>query len=954
MPGLFIGPGLGYIPGPPYFIPPSDLKPLHALLAGLLVLSGASAEPLVGVNVSSADLPRAAAWASWTGRNPDIIGDIFFARTWEELAGDVPGSGTDFTLDLHVPPPGSPANPFAGIQMELSLPLFPRQDSNGTFFYAIPDRFDRAAAGAYDVHWRKLAEKLVARGLADAWLRPGWEMNIADPLTQGWDNGGWLIGNSSVAKHQAYAAYWRRIHSAMMSVPGARFKWTFCMLAGIETMASAGQVMEHAYPGDAYVDFISADFYDGSNHARYQRGNWQRQGGNWLDQVSRPEQDDRTWDELVHGWRRSTGKDGTFLTEIPSLDLFRQFARDRGKPFMISEWGLNQVDRALPSLDQPDDPVDGGNDNPEFIAKVARWALENEVFAMVYFDYYLSRRSPIYGESRTNYVDSALMADYWHTSPQGNSIHPSTQPSPRAAAAYLAAFHEIPDQGIPAPWIIEGRRANVPAFEFAQDGSSVREIGLPQGSGWSGPSEGVFTSTTAGSLLDPAPLASAGTASYLVTAKIRAAQSGSWAGLRFTIPGSGSGGYAFEAQCGADGLPTRWRLRRNGITVWLGDREPVLSRLENRNWLNAPIPMAARVRPGPSGSSRIEMFFGADTAGHFNDPTPLSPGSNHHIAVISDRAGTRASDLACHETLAEDDFEDGHAGNFTPGGWVERRLHFRADPTPGEKQAWAGATTARHYRIRARIGITTPGSGGITLLSPANGQGYRVEITCIDRPDALHILQQIRLRRLGSNSAILATWLPAGDYFLGAFHDLEIDADALPNGDLNLRVDFDGDRIIDVIEPGQGTRSGRFGPWAAAGSNVSIDEWTAVPLASIDAGGESYETWVARRFAGISDPLITGPDRDPDGDGVSNSEERLAGTDPRNGAQTWRLVPTAGGSWQAPTLPGRRYRWQSSETLGSGSWQNLGDWITGNGQALTAPVSIDRQRRFYRMLVEWE
>jgi hypothetical protein len=930
------------------------LKLPLALLSGLIACIHASAAPLVGINVSSADLPRVGAWATWTGRSPDIIGDILFAQTWNQFAGDVPGVGVDYSLNLHVPPSGSTPNPFSGVQMELSIPLFPNQDSDGTYFSSIPDRLSRGANGDYDIYWRRLAEKLVARGLADAWIRPGWEMNIPDPLTQGWDNGGWLIGNSDVAKHQAYAAYWRRFHAAMMSVPGARFKWTFCMLAGIETMPSAQQVMDHAYPGDAYVDFISADFYDGSNYARYQRGNWQRLAESWQDQVSMPERDDRTWDELAHGWRRSTGKDGAFITEIPSLDLFRQFARDRNKPFMISEWGINQVDRALPSLDQPGDPIDGGNDNPEFIAKVAKWAEENDVFALIYFDFYLSRQNPFYGESRINYVDSALMDHYWDTAPQGNSIHPARQPSPRAAAAYLTAFHDAPNGGIPPAWVAEGRRANASAYEFAADGTSVREIGLPQGAGWSAPSGATFTSTAAGSLLDAAPLVRGGSSTFLVKSEVRSAGSGSWSGLRFLIPGTGSGGYSFEALCGSDGLPSRWRLRRNGTTIWLSEREPILSRLENKDWRTSPISMAVRVRPGPSASLRIEMFFGADTAGHHNDSSPLSVPSQPHIAVITDRAGTTASGLACFETLAEEDFEDGHAGNFTPGGWTEKRLHYRADPTPSEKQALAGQSGDRHYRVRARIGITTPGSGGLTVLSALNGDAYRVELTAIDRADAKDILQQIRLRRVGTNPAVLASWTPAGDYFLGAFHDLDIAADALPDGNLNLRVSFNGSKVIDVIEVGQASRSGRFGPWAAAGTDVSVDEWTTVSLASIDAGGESYETWAARHFGVVSDPLIIGATRDPDGDGVSNADERLTGTDPKSGSQFWRIAPGPGGSLSAPTLPGRRYRWQASPSMSSGTWQPVGEWIIGNGQRLAAPISIDGPRRFYRLLAEWE
>lgn len=911
------------------------------------------AAPLTGVNVSSADVPRSGAWETWSGRAPEVIGDILFARTWEEFAGDVPGVGVDFALNLHVPPVGSPPNPRAGIQMELSIPLFPNQDSDGTFFSSIPDRLERGANGDYDNHWRSLAEKLVARGLGDAWLRPGWEMNIPDPLTQGWDNGKWLIGNSSVAKHQAYAAYWRRFHAAMMSVEGAEFKWTFCLLAGIETMESVQRVLDHAYPGDAYVDFISADFYDNSNHARYFRGNWQRFGESWSAQVTRPERDDRTWEELAHGIRRTTGKDGAFLAEIPSLDHYRQFARERGKPFMISEWGLTQKDRALPSLDQPDDPIDGGNDNPEFIARVAEWANANDVFALVYFDFYLSRQNPLYGENRANYVDHALMDGYWNLPGADRTLHPSIHPSPRSAATYLTAFHTAPLGGIPPAWQAEGRALNVSVFELETDGLTLREIGGPIGPGWTRENDGGYLSGASSSLLDAAPLERAGTTTMLVTAEVRAAAAGAWAGLRFFVPGTGAGGYAFEARCGPDGLPDRWRLRRNGVTVWISEREPILSRLENKDWRSGFIPMAARLRPGPAGSRRIEMFFGADTAGHFIDISPPASPIDHHFGVVADRAGVRAARLSCHEFLAEEDFEDGEAENFTDGGWVERRLHYRADPTPVEKQALAGLATDHDYRARARVGLTTPGTAGFSLLLDGGGGGYRVEWVAEDRPDGKSLLQRVLLRRLGPVPLELASWTPTSPHFLGAFHDLEAAAESTPAGDLRLTVKWNTQEIINVVEAGQAGRTGRAGPWAAAGSNASFDEFALISLAANDPGGETYVVWRTRRLSGLTDPLQIGPGGDPDGDGVTNALEHLTGTNPLDPASAWRLQRGQDGLWRATALPGRRYRWQTSTTLTSADWEPVGDWIPGAGQTLILPPASAADRRFFRLLTEW-
>ncbi|HEV2712784.1 MAG TPA: glycosyl hydrolase, partial [Gaiellaceae bacterium] len=101
------------------------------------------------------------------------------------------------------------------------------------------------AAGAYNEHFRRLAQTLVATGEGDAVLRLGWEFN-----------GAWFRW-SAAHEPAAFASYWRQIVTTMRGVPGAAFRFDWCPILGNGAVAA-----ERAYPGDAYVDYIGLDVYD--------------------------------------------------------------------------------------------------------------------------------------------------------------------------------------------------------------------------------------------------------------------------------------------------------------------------------------------------------------------------------------------------------------------------------------------------------------------------------------------------------------------------------------------------------------------------------------------------------------------------------------------------------------------------------------------------------------------
>ncbi|MFG3285406.1 glycoside hydrolase family 26 protein [Streptomyces sp. NPDC048111] len=103
----------------------------------------------------------------------------------------------------------------------------------------------RGADGSFDGHFRTLAERLVERQLADAVVVLGWEMN------------GVTYTHRCAPDPAAWRAYWRRIVTAMRSVPGQHLRFDFAPSRGRDAVP-----WPSCYPGDAFVDIVGMDAYD--------------------------------------------------------------------------------------------------------------------------------------------------------------------------------------------------------------------------------------------------------------------------------------------------------------------------------------------------------------------------------------------------------------------------------------------------------------------------------------------------------------------------------------------------------------------------------------------------------------------------------------------------------------------------------------------------------------------
>ncbi|MFG2877601.1 glycosyl hydrolase [Streptomyces sp. NPDC048337] len=164
----------------------------------------------------------------------------------------------------------------------LNVPMQARNEGR------VPDyqvaRLIRAgAAGRYDRHFQKLAERLVSLGVPDTVIVLGWEMN------------GVTYTHRCGPDPENWKTYWRRVVNTMRAVPGQKFKFDFAPNRGTDAIG-----WTKCYPGDDVVDIIGMDSYD------------QAPGRSFDDQITQP-----------YG-----------------LQEHVDFAKAHGKPISYPEWGL--------------------------------------------------------------------------------------------------------------------------------------------------------------------------------------------------------------------------------------------------------------------------------------------------------------------------------------------------------------------------------------------------------------------------------------------------------------------------------------------------------------------------------------------------------------------------------------------------------------------------------------
>ena len=126
----------------------------------------------------------------------------------------------------------------------------------------------------------------------------------------------WGVGLSKQAYIPDFIASWRRFHGVFRGVPGgARFRFSFSASEG----ASDPRPM---WPGDEWVDLVGYDVY------------WKPKamgGEGW--ETNDPRE----------AWEKRTSPTGYNAWNVSGM---LEFARMKGKPFQIDEWGVCAPDAA--------------------------------------------------------------------------------------------------------------------------------------------------------------------------------------------------------------------------------------------------------------------------------------------------------------------------------------------------------------------------------------------------------------------------------------------------------------------------------------------------------------------------------------------------------------------------------------------------------------------------------
>lgn len=195
---------------------------------------------------------------------------------------------------------------------------------------------ESCAAGQYnDVHVA-YGQEMKRLGLRNLILRIGWEW---DGRTTG------MSVNKDINKAPSYAACFRQVVTAIRR--GCDDCQTMFDYNSTTQVYRHHPLLERGYPGDDYVDIISAEGYDNQGPQGNPEGRWAVMKRN--------------------------------------LDYVRDFAKARGKYMAIPEWGIWNTDAGAVF---GNDRFNGGGDNPYHIQKICEYAKDpaNKVYYLIYFN----------------------------------------------------------------------------------------------------------------------------------------------------------------------------------------------------------------------------------------------------------------------------------------------------------------------------------------------------------------------------------------------------------------------------------------------------------------------------------------------------------------------------------------------------------------------------------------
>jgi autotransporter-associated beta strand protein len=164
---------------------------------------------------------------------------------------------------------------------------------------------------------------------------------------------------------------------------------------------------------------------------------------------------------------------------------------------------------------------------------------------------------------------------------------------------------------------------------------------------------------------------------------------------------------------------------------------------------------------------------------------------------------------------------------------------------------------------------------------------------------------------------------------------------------------------------GSGSYTIITGATGISAGNFTVGSTPAGYVCTLSANGSALtavvmtpaESWRQTNFGTTSNSGNAADSADPDADGMTNASEYMAGTDPQNPASALRVTAIATNAndvaMSFPSVAGKTYRLERSETLQNGSWLPVQENIAGTGGVLQVvdPGGMAEAKRFYRLVI---
>ena len=194
----------------------------------------------------------------------------------------------------------------------------------------------------------------------------------------------------------------------------------------------------------------------------------------------------------------------------------------------------------------------------------------------------------------------------------------------------------------------------------------------------------------------------------------------------------------------------------------------------------------------------------------------------------------------------------------------------------------------------------------------------------------------------------------APDGYINGYQGIAVAPATIPD-------DYNSNRDRDEFNLPVGAPPARPNVAAQINNNFALSH--TIPAAANTVQLKIYGTGAANSETFLVSSVLfstTAPVPDSDGDGVSNDDELVMGTDPNNASDVLRLSQNAGNPTQLdfPTRAGRFYRVYVSDDTNEAThlqvWKDAGPpTIAGNGNTagFSITVSAGEVRRFYRLHV---